>query len=291
MPVFELNGKVALVTGAARGIGFETSRQLHARGASVAVVDLDADQAREAAEQIGERTIGIAADVTDHAAMMGAVAETVERFGGLDVVVANAGIAQGTVATTRGISVEEWERVFEVDLLGVWRTVRAALPQIVERRGHVVVTSSVYAFMNGVLNSPYAVAKSGVESMGRTLRTELTPLGASASVAYFGWVDTKMVQDAFERPHSSRMQENLPGWLSRRIHPSEAGAAVVAGIEERAPRIFAPKWWRYVSALRGVLNPLLDRRLERDATMLTTIREVEADADEQGDAAVSTGAR
>ena len=83
----------------------------------------------------------------------------------------------GELATTRGISVEEWERVFEVDLLGVWRTVRAALPQIVERRGHVVVISSVYAFMNGVLNSPYAVAKAGVESLGRTLRTELTPLG------------------------------------------------------------------------------------------------------------------
>ena len=287
MPVYGLNGKVALVTGAARGIGYETARHLHLRGASVAVVDLDAGQARGAAERIGERAVGITADVTDHAAIMGAVAETVERFGGLDVVVANAGIAQGTVATTRGISVEEWERVFEVDLLGVWRTVRAALPQIVERRGHVVVTSSVYAFMNGVLNSPYAVAKSGVESMGRTLRTELTPLGASASVAYFGWVDTKMVQDAFERPHSGRMQENLPGWLSKRIQPSEAGAAVVAGIEERAPRIFAPKWWRYVSALRGILNPLLDRRLERDATMLTTLREVEVEADEQGAAAVS----
>ncbi len=288
MPSYDLNGKVALVTGAARGIGYETARQIHLRGASVAVVDLDAEQVREAAERIGERAIGIAADVTDHAAMMGAVAETVERFGGLDVVVANAGIAQGTVATTRGISVEEWERVFEVDLLGVWRTVRAALPQIVERRGHVVVTSSVYAFMNGVLNSPYAVAKSGVESMGRTLRTELTPLGASASVAYFGWVDTKLVQDAFERPHADLMQENLPGWLSKRIQPSEAGAAVVAGIEERAPRIFAPRWWRYVSALRGILNPLLDRRLERDATMLTTIREVEADADEQGAAAVAS---
>ncbi len=291
MPSYDLNGKVALVTGAARGIGFETARQMHLRGASVAVVDLDAEQVREAAERIGERAIGIAADVTDHAAIMGAVAKTVERFGGLDVVVANAGIAQGSVATTRGISVEEWERVFEVDLLGVWRTVRAALPQIVERRGHVVVTSSVYAFMNGVLNSPYAVSKSGVESLGRTLRTELTPLGASASVAYFGWVDTKLVQNAFERPHSDRMRENLPDWLSRRIQPSEAGAAVVAGIEERAPRIFAPRWWRYVSALRGILNPLLDRRLERDATMLTTIREVEAEADEQGASAVSAATR
>jgi NAD(P)-dependent dehydrogenase (short-subunit alcohol dehydrogenase family) len=291
MPVYDLNGKVALVTGAVRGIGFETARQLHMRGASVAVVDLDAEQSREAAERIGERAVGIATDVTDHAAVMQAVAETVERFGGLDVVVANAGIAQAQTATTRGISVEEWERVFEVDLLGVWRTVRAALPQIVERRGHVVVTSSVYAFMNGVLNSPYAVAKAGVESMGRTLRTELTPLGASAGVAYFGWVDTKMVQDAVARPGSNRLQENTPDFLLKRIHPSEAGAAIVRGIEERAPRIFAPKWWRYVSALRGILNPLLDRRMERDRRMIAAVLEVEAGADEQGAAAVSAASR
>ncbi len=291
MPLYDLNGKVALVTGAARGIGFETARQLHMRGASVAVVDLVAAEAREAAERIGERAIGIATDVTDHAAMMQTVAETVERFGGLDVVVANAGIAQSQMATTRGISIEEWERVFEVDLLGVWRTVRAALPQIVERRGHIVVTSSVYAFMNGVFNSPYAVAKSGVESMGRSLRAELTPLGASASVAYFGWVDTKMVQDATARPHSNHLRENTPDFLLKRIQPSEAGAAIVRGIEERAPRIFAPKWWRYVSALRGILNPLLDRRMEQDRRMIATVHEVEADTDEQGAAAVSAASR
>jgi NAD(P)-dependent dehydrogenase (short-subunit alcohol dehydrogenase family) len=286
MPAFDLNGKVALVTGAARGIGYETARQIHLRGGSVAVVDLDPGEAREAAERIGERAIGIASDVTDHTAIMGAVAETVERFGGLDVVVANAGIAQRKMATVRGVGSEEWERVFEVDMLGVWRTVRAALPQIVARRGHVVVTSSVYAFMNGVLNSPYAVAKSGVESLGRALRAELMPLGASASVAYFGWVDTRLVQDAFAA-NEGRMEKNLPNLLQKRIRPEEAGAAVVRGIEERAPRIFAPKWWRYVSALRGIVNPLLDRRFEGDAAMIATVREVEAEADEQGAAAVA----
>jgi NAD(P)-dependent dehydrogenase (short-subunit alcohol dehydrogenase family) len=292
MPVYDLNGKVALVTGAARGIGYETARQMHMRGASVAVVDLDPEQAREAAERIGARAIGIGADVTDHGAMQAAVAETVERFGGLDVAVANAGMAQPKTATVRGIGTEEWERVFEVDMLGVWRTVRAALPQIVERRGHVVVTSSVYAFINGVVNSPYAAAKSGVESLGRSLRAELTPLGASASVAYFGLVDTKLLQDALDRPHSDGLVENLlSGRLSKRIPPSEAGAAVVRGIEERAPRIFAPKWWRYVSAFRGLLNPLLDRRLERHPAMVKTVREVEADADEQGAAAVSAVSR
>jgi hypothetical protein len=95
-----------------------------------------------------------------------------------------------------------------------------------------------------------------------------------------------MVKDAFEA-NGGRMEENLPEFLRKRIEPDEAAAAVVRGIEQRAPRIFAPKWWRYVSALRGILNPLLDRRFERDAQMIETVRAVEAETDEQGAAAVS----
>jgi len=290
-PVFDLNGKVALVTGAARGIGFEAARQLHLRGASVAVLDLDPEQAREAAERVGERALGIGADVTDEGAMRAAVAETLERFGGLDLAVANAGIAQSQVATVRGIGGEEWERVFEVDMMGVWRTVRAVLPQIVERKGHIVVTGSIYSFANGVLNSPYAVAKAGVEALGRGLRAELAPLGASAGVVYYGWVDTRLVKDGFERKHSDRLQRTAPAWLLKRIQPDEAAAALIRGIEERAPRTFAPKWWRYISALRGIVNPLLDRRFDRDREMFETIRAVEAEADEQGAAAVSAASR
>jgi NAD(P)-dependent dehydrogenase (short-subunit alcohol dehydrogenase family) len=276
MERYDLNGKVALVTGAARGIGFETARQMHLRGASVAVLDLDADEAREAAERIGPRAIGLGSDVTDQGALMNAVAEVVERFGGIDVAVANAGIAQKQFATVRSISGEEWERVFEVDLLGVWRTVRAALPQIVERRGQMIVVSSVYAFANGMGNSPYAVAKAGVESLGRALRAELAPHGASASVAYFGWVDTKMVQDAFEQEESPRIRELSPEWLLKRISPEEAGAGLVRGIEEQAPRIFVPKWWRYVSAMRGIVNPLLDKRMETDEKTRALVRDLDA---------------
>ena len=276
MPAYDLNGKVALVTGAARGIGYETARQMHLRGASVAVVDIDAAEAREAAERIGPRAIGLATDVTDHSAVMQSVAETVERFGGLDVVVANAGIAQKQMATVRGIGVEEWERVFEVDMLGVWRTVRAALPQIVERRGQMILVSSVYAFANGMGNSPYAAAKSAVESLGRSLRAELKPHGASASVAYFGWVDTKLVQDAFATETAPRIEKLSPKWLMKRISPEEAGAGLVHGIEEGAPRIFVPKWWRYVSALRGLVNPLLDKRMESDEKTRALVRDIDA---------------
>ncbi|HEX6664966.1 MAG TPA: short-chain dehydrogenase/reductase [Solirubrobacterales bacterium] len=278
MERLDLNGKVALVTGGARGIGFETARQMHMRGASVAVLDLDGDEAREAAERIGPRAIGLAADVTDQNAMFAAVAEVVEKFGGLDVAVANAGIAQKQFGTARTMSGEEWERVFEVDLLGVWRTTRAALPQIAERGGQMVVTSSVYAFMNGFGNSPYAVAKAGVEQLGRALRVELIPHGASATVAYFGWVDTKLVQDAMAQPDGDRIRDLSPEWLLKRITPAEAGAGLVRGIEERAPRVFVPKWWRYVSAFRGLINPWFDRRMENDAKTNALVRDLDAKA-------------
>ncbi len=287
MASFDLNGKVALVTGAARGIGFETARQIHDRGASVVVVDLDATQAQEAAERIGPRTLGIGADVTDAGAMRATVAETVERFGGLDLAMANAGLAPQSIATMRSVPAEEWERVIDVNLLGVWHTVRAALPEISERQGHIVVVASVAAFANGLLGSAYMTSKAAVEQMGRALRAELTPFGASASVAYFGWVDTRMVQDAFEQPGSGVLNELAPDFFMKRITPVEAGNAVVHGIETRAPRIFAPKWWRYLSALRGLLNPLLDRRAESDPRIATAIREAEGRAADARDSAAA----
>lgn len=281
MPTFDLNGKVALVTGAARGIGYETARQMHMRGASVAVVDLDAGQAGEAAERIGSGAVGIGADVTDRGAIMRAVAETVERFGALDVAVANAGIAPPTITTMRKMPTEEWDRVLDVNLLGACHTARAALPEISERRGQIVLIGSIYSFANGLLATPYAVSKAGVEALGRALRAELAPWGASAMVAYFGWVETELVHQSLDRDGGGRMlQETVPAFVLKRISPEDAAAVLVRGIEERAPRTFAPRWWRYASALRGVLNPLLDRRAERDAEIAAAIRGAEAQAAE-----------
>ncbi|HET6998875.1 MAG TPA: short-chain dehydrogenase/reductase [Solirubrobacterales bacterium] len=282
MRLYDLNGKVALITGAARGIGFETARQLHLRGASVAVLDLDAAEAREAAERIGPRALGIGADVTDEGALLAAVAEIVERFGGLDIAVANAGIAPPTVTTARTMPGEEWKRVVDINLIGAWHTARAALPQISERQGQLVFIGSIYSFANGLLASPYAVSKAGVEALGRALRAELAPLGASATIAYFGWVDTDLVRDSLDRRDDGRgariLREILPAFLLKRITAEAAGATIARALEERAPRAFAPPVWRYLSTLRGVINPLTDRRLDRDPAVAEIVAEVEASA-------------
>jgi NAD(P)-dependent dehydrogenase (short-subunit alcohol dehydrogenase family) len=287
MPRYDLNGKVALVTGGARGIGFETARQIHLRGGSVAVLDLRAEEAREAAERIGPRALGIGADVTDAGAIQRAMAEVVERFGGLDVAVANAGIAPPTVTTARTMPGEEWRRVLDVNLIGAWHTAQAALPQVSERGGQIVFIGSIYSFANGLLASPYAVSKAGVEALGRALRAELAPLGASATVAYFGWVETDLVRDSLDRRDDGRggriLGEILPAFLLKRISPQAAGATIVRALEERAPRAFSPKIWRYLSAVRGLINPLLDRRMDRDAAIAAIVAEAEAAA-KQGSA-------
>ena len=185
MARFELDRKVALVTGGARGIGLATARALVARGASVAIVDLQADAAAGAAAQLHDtRALGLAADVTDRGALQRAVAITVERFGGLDVVVANAGIA-ARVATFRAVASENFERVLDVNLTGVWRTVEAALPEVLRRRGHVVVVSSIYAFTNGAGNVAYAMSKAAVEQFGRIGGRE--DRGKTGSRVRLGW--------------------------------------------------------------------------------------------------------
>lgn len=278
MPRYDLTGKVALVTGAARGIGLETARALVQRGASVVLVDLDSEQAEAAAAQVGDasRALGLGADVTDRAVLQRAVATTVERFGGLDVVVANAGIgARG--ATVRAMSTESAERVLEVNLMGVYRTVEAALPQVSARGGHVVVVASIYAFTNGLGAAPYAMAKAGVEQLGRALRVELAQHGASATVAYFGFIDTAMVHRAIDAdPLVDVMMSALPKPFRKRLPPSVAGQAIVRGIERRSAQVIRPRRWTVLSVLRGAIGPLSDRGLIADADVQSVARLLDA---------------
>jgi NAD(P)-dependent dehydrogenase (short-subunit alcohol dehydrogenase family) len=283
MTRYDVRGKVALVTGAARGIGFETARALARRGASVVVVDLDPAAAESAAAQLpgNGSALGIAADVTDRGALQRAVATTVERFGGLDIAVANAGIASRG-ATFRAMSSESFDRVLDVNLLGVARTVDTALPEIVARRGHVVLVASIYAFTNGMGATPYAMAKAGVEQLGRALRVELAPHGASATVAYFGFIETEMVHRAIDAdPLADRLLASLPKLLHKRLPASVAGEAIVRGIERRAPRVIRPRRWAVMSVLRGILGPLGDAQLERDVRVAAAMRELDARADQE----------
>src|SRR5919108_5990057 len=187
---WSVQGRTVLITGAARGIGAESARRLASRGANLALVGLEPEGLERVAEQCGAGAAWFEADVTDWDALERAVEGTVERFGGIDAVVANAGIAPtGTVRLTDPAA---FERTIEVNLLGAWRTVRACLPHVVERRGYVLVVASLAAVAHSPGMSAYAASKSGVEAFANALRVEVRPLGVDVGVAYFSWIDTDM---------------------------------------------------------------------------------------------------
>ena len=248
------------------------------------LTDLGADALKKlAAEFDTSRVMWHTLDVTDLEASKALVAKAVEKFNRLDIVFANAGVAWQTPKTIASADEIEFERIIEIDLLGVWRTVRAALPEIMKAKGQVLVTSSVYAFGNGVINAPYAMSKAGVESFGRALRAELAGTGATATVLYPGWIKTPMTRVAFgANPHASELIEKVfPAPFRQLITPEVVALAVTQGLAKRAPRIIVPKRWAPFAALRGLLNMYTDRMFDRRSDLQAIIRRTENDTQDR----------
>ncbi|BBZ78682.1 short-chain dehydrogenase [Mycolicibacterium anyangense] len=271
---WSLAGKTVLITGAARGIGAETARRLHAQGAYVSLVGIEPHLLADLTDDLGERAEYFHADVTDSSDLAAAAAATAARFGGIDVVIANAGVAPPTT-TVSEIDPAAFERTLDINLMGVWRTVHATLPYVIESRGHITLIASIYAFLNGALNASYAMSKAGVEQFGRALRVELAGSGATAGVAYFGFVDTDMVSHAFAQPAAAALRAALPAFLTKPIPLGDAVDKLVAGIEHRRGRVTAPAWVSPAFFGRGpgvLLDGYLMRsRKVREATRVATI--------------------
>ncbi|MGK8523959.1 SDR family oxidoreductase [Nocardia asteroides] len=273
---YAVEGRAALITGAGRGIGYELATVLHERGGSVVLVDVDPDTVEEAAAALGDRALALAADVTDRSAMRAVVDRAAGHFGRLDVVVANAGVVPRP-ATVRTLDGRDFDRVMDVNLTGVFNTVRPALDHVVATEGHVVVVSSCAAFAPGMAGAPYMISKAAVEQLGRALRVELAPFGASAGIAYFGIVDTRMTHDTLDHDELGRELDDLLPWpLNVRISAAHAARTVADGIERRAARTIAPAGWEPYALLRGAINVVLDNALARDARVHDLLRRVEA---------------
>jgi NAD(P)-dependent dehydrogenase (short-subunit alcohol dehydrogenase family) len=256
-PQLELAGRVVFVTGAARGIGAEAARQAHARGARVALVGRRLKPLQQLAAELGEGAAAFQADVRDLGAIRRAADATVARFGGIDVVIANAGIAPPSEPILT-IDPGEFERTVDVDLLGQWRTIRATLPAVIERRGHILVVASIYAFVNGALNASYAASKAGVDQLTRALRVELAHHDATAGVAYLGFVETDLVGDVFAQQQVAEARAIMPAFATRPIPVARAGRALVDGVESRAATVAVPGWIRPLLPLRGLAGTLMD---------------------------------
>ena len=262
---YSLGGRTVLITGPARGIGEGLALAVAKRGARLALVGLEPERMETLAERIrGEYGVDVVvaeADVRDRPALDRAVTETVSALGGIDVAVANAGVE--TAGSLAEIAPEEFQRVIDINLTGVFSTIQAVLPHVVERRGHLLPIASVAAVSHAPTMGPYAASKAAVEALANVLRQELAGTGTTVGCGYFSFLDTDLVRNAFERPVAVAMRDQLPGPVAK-VYPLEGAIdALIKGIETRSRIVAYPGWVKPLIASHGVAQPLIERLIGR----------------------------
>jgi NAD(P)-dependent dehydrogenase (short-subunit alcohol dehydrogenase family) len=291
-----LRGKVAVVTGAARGIGAALALELARRGASVALVGLEPAELAVVAEHCAALSAARAwpADVTDHERMRQVAAEIAAHFGGADVVVANAGIAIGGPFTEADPA--EFDRVIGVNLIGSAATARAFMPALAASGGYLLQIASLAAMAPAPLMAAYCASKSGVETFAHVLRAEVAHRGVAVGVAYLTWTDTDMVRGADADPVMADMRARLP-WPANRTAPLQPAVERLAtGIARRSPHIYAQPWirllqWMPRAALPAVVSVRGAAEVARLAGRLSATAEQRRSPVGPGGAAGSAAAR
>jgi NAD(P)-dependent dehydrogenase (short-subunit alcohol dehydrogenase family) len=246
-----------LITGAARGIGAALAERLHGKGARVALAGLEPDRLAEVAGRCDAPWR--VCDVGDPGQVERVVGELVGELGGLDVVVANAGIAKQLPII--GGDPDVMAETVRVNLLGAYHTLRVAGEHIAHPRGYALVVASLAAAVHPPLLGAYSASKAAVAALGTTLRAELAPSGARAGVAYFAELDTDMTSRGFGTAATTALTGGGPF-----TSPAPLRVAIDAlerGIAKRARRIVAPRWVGLVLPVRGVAQRVVELRVRR----------------------------
>lgn len=250
-----LEGRVAVVTGAARGVGELLARTLSARGARVALVGLEPEELKRVSGRLPTDSDHWHADVTDSEAMTRVAEEVVARFGAVDIVCANAGVATG--GPFLDTDETAWRRVVEVNLLGSVTTARAFLPALIASRGHLLQIASLAALAPAPMMTAYCASKAGVEAFAHCLRAEVGHRGVTVGVGYLSWTDTDMVRGADQDEVMRELRSRMP-WPAGRTYPlGPAVERLVAGIERRSAHVYAQWWLRGMQPIRGYLPALI----------------------------------
>ncbi len=256
----QLADRVAIITGASTGIGEALARLFAAEGARVALAARSQDKLRRLAAELGEeRALAVPTDVADPAQVERLVARTVERFGGVDVLVNNAGI--GLYSRLEDTDWEHFRQMWEVNFFGALRLTRAALPHLKQRRGTVVNISSVAGKVPLPYMGSYCATKFALNALSDALRMELAHAGVRVVVICPGRVRTEFHLKAY------RDSENLPDVLKKRtyagIPPERVARATLRALRWNQREVVVPWALRWLTGFRGLFPAFTDRMLVR----------------------------
>ncbi|MFZ5876168.1 MAG: 3-oxoacyl-[acyl-carrier-protein] reductase [Nitrospirota bacterium] len=217
-----LADRVAVITGAAQGIGLSIARQLAACGAVVVLGDVDGDKTQEAAKSIGGRALGVAMNVTRGADVSAAVERVMAEFGRLDVLVNNAGITRDGLLIR--MKEEDWDRVLDVNLKGTFHCTKAALGVMVkQRRGRVISIASIVGVMGNAGQANYAASKAAIIGFSKSIAREYANRGITANVVAPGFIKTAMT-DQLPEDVQAKLRDQIP--LGRLGTPEDIAHAV-----------------------------------------------------------------
>ncbi|MDO8632427.1 MAG: SDR family NAD(P)-dependent oxidoreductase [Phycisphaerales bacterium] len=271
MPKYELIGRTVLLTGATGGLGAALAKELRARGANLALLDLDTDATGKQADELGGSMVarGWRADVRDLESLKQAAAAAAEYFGRIDVVLAIAGIdTMGPMAT---IDPEAFERVIDINLTGVWRTFRATLPHVQAQQGYLMAISSMAAFVHSPLQGSYTASKAGVWAMCDSIRLELRHLDVAVGSVHPTFFQTPMMDDVLNDPAGQTLWGGNKKGLWKMVPQRVVINGIVKGIERRATTIVLPKRNTIVAKAPGLFRPIVDRIGFRGTTIPSAI--------------------
>ncbi|MBE8516777.1 SDR family oxidoreductase [Amycolatopsis sp. H6(2020)] len=248
-----LAGRRLVVTGAARGIGEQVARLAAAKGARLGLIGLEPERLRALAGELGPGTCWQQADVRDGDALRTAIDVCARTMTGIDFVVANAGIA--AYGTVRRIEEASFERVVDINLNGVFRTLKHATPHLERSRGHVTVVASALSFMPFAGLAPYAAGKAGAEMLALAYRQEVAHLGVTVGVVHPSWIDTDLIRGAdADIPSFRTLRSRLPYPANVTTSVDRAAAAIVDGLARRRSRVYVPRAVLVANWLQAALN-------------------------------------
>lgn len=259
MSRYDLAGRTVVLTGSTGGLGAALATELRARGANLALVDLHAEAVQAQADSFGSPAVarGWTADVRDLDSVRLAIDDAATHFGRIDVVIVNAGV--GSMASIETLDPDVFDRVVDINLGGVWRTFRAALPHVKRQRGYLLAISSMAAFVHSPLNGPYVASKAGVWALADATRLEVRHHGVDVGSAHPTFFETPMMADVHADAAGQRLWGGNKRGLWKMIPLEQVVEDVVTGIERRSALIVAPKSNAFFARIPGLLRPIVDR--------------------------------